>query len=270
MIAIRDQTIAAQNRDLFGIRIELDNAQSSLLSQGIQVQKLSQLLDSKSSEVSSQAEDIISLKTALTEAKATTDKLKAKHEFDFKRFKSVVMPCYYIGRNIRLRKMDQDIPSLHPVFRGLGRDYDVVMEGNKAAHGGNCVADATVVLFDHTPDESNRFTLRDTRHDTPQFIASYGVHPIAVFTNRNFDKFKKLLNWHDNMRRCVYSGTCSAFEGARFLESAKSLIQRVHPLEHFNSDEEMELDSGATVLYEALSHFYNFHAESYEMGRERR
>jgi hypothetical protein len=166
MIAIRDQKIAAQNRDLFGIRVEIDNARSSLMSQGIQVPKLSQFFDSKSSEGWLQTEEIRSLKTALTEAKARTDKLKAKHEFDFKRFRSVVMPCYYVGRNIRLRKTDQDIPSLSPVFRSLGRDYDVVMEGNKAAHGGNCVADATVILFDHTPDESNRFTLWDTRHDT--------------------------------------------------------------------------------------------------------
>jgi hypothetical protein len=82
------------------------------MSQGIQVQKLSQLFDSKSFEASSQAEEIRSLKTALTEAKATTDRLKAKHEFDFKRFRSVVMPCYYVGRNIRHRKINQDIPPL--------------------------------------------------------------------------------------------------------------------------------------------------------------
>jgi hypothetical protein len=155
-------------------------------------------------------------------------------------------------------------------LRGLERDYDAILEGNKAAHDGNCLADATVILFDHTPDESNRFTLRDTLHETEQFKDSYGVHPIAVFINRNFDKFKKLLNWHDNMRRYVSSGTCSSEDGTRFLDSSKSLIQRVYPLEHFNSDEEMERDSGATVLYEALSHFYKFHTESYEMRRERR
>jgi hypothetical protein len=270
LVAIRDETIAAQNRDLFGIHTELEVVRCSLMSQGIQVQKLSQLFDSKTSEASSQAEEIRSLKAALTEAKATTDKLKAKHEFDFKRFRSVVMPCYYVGRNIRHRKINQDIPSLNPVLRGLERDYDAILEGNKAAHDGNCLADATVILFDHAPDEANRFTLRDTLHDTEQFKASYGVHPIAVFINRNFDKFKELLNWYDNMRRYVSSSKCSPVEGTRFLESTKGLIQRVHPLEHFNSDEEMERDSEATVLYDALSHFYKFHTEIYEMPRERR
>jgi uncharacterized coiled-coil protein SlyX len=117
MIAIRDQTIAAQNRDLSGIRSELDIARCSLMSQGIQVQKFSQLIDSKSSEASLQAEEIRSLNAALTEANATIDKLKAKHEFDFKRFRSMVMPCYHVGRNIRLRKINQDIPSLNPVLR---------------------------------------------------------------------------------------------------------------------------------------------------------
>ena len=141
MVAIRDQTIASQNRDLFGIRIELDNARCSLMSQGIEVQKFSQLFDSKSSEASSQAEEIRSLKVALTEAKATTDKLKAKHEFDFKRFRSMVMPCYHVGRNIRLRKMNQDILSLNPVLGGLERDYNAILEGNEAAHDGNCLAD---------------------------------------------------------------------------------------------------------------------------------
>jgi hypothetical protein len=200
MIAIRDQTIAAQNRDLSGIRSELDIARCSLMSQGIQVQKFSQLIDSKSSEASLQAEEIRSLKAALTEANATIDKLKAKHEFGFKRFRSMVIPCYHVGHNIRLRKINQDISSINPVLGGLERDHDAILEGNKAAHDRNSLADATVILFDHTP-ESNRFTLRDTLQDREQFRASYGVHPIAVFINRSFDKFKKLLNWHDNMRR---------------------------------------------------------------------
>jgi len=54
------------------------------------------------------------------------------------------------------------------------------------------------------------------------------------------------------------------------LDSLKGFIQRVYPLEHFNSDEEMDRDSGASVLYEDLSHFYKFHTEIYEMRRERR